>query len=329
MKLTCDSPENELPTVPRYNITKLNFREVDLLNSEKGMAADVSVDIENRYPVKFTIPPLGFDVLVQDCSPDLPYLRLADATTEQIQVEPKQNVKVQVGGSIRQLPDHLTAACPQTQKSPLDNLVGNYISGDETTVYIRGSNAPSEDTPDWVTDLFKRVTVPVPFRGKTFEGLIRNFSLTDVHFGLPDPFSSPDPPDSQPRISAMVKALVGLPKEMNFPISVAHVRADSDVYYRNKKLGELDLSQWQEANSTRIEAHGDTEAGLAVESTVKNAPLKITDDDVFAKVVKAMLFGSDKVVLGVKAEVDVETETALGKFVVRGIPAEGKFFVKR
>ena len=319
----------DLPAIPKYNITKLNFHEIKLPDGARGMAADVSLALTNEYPVKFTVPSLGFDILVQGCSPDQPYLQLADATTEEIQVEPKKDVEVQVGGFLQKLPDTLLATCPQTQKSPLDALLGEYIRGDETTIYVRGSSSPSGDTPDWVTALIQSITVPVPFPGKSFDNLIRNFSLADVHFALPDPFASPNTPAASPRISAIVKALVGLPNEMNFPIDVSHVRADADVYYHKKKLGHLDLNKWQKANTTRIEAHDDVEAGLAVDSIVKNAPLKITDDDLFADVVEDLIFGGKPVVLGVKANVDVETETALGKFVVREIPAEGKVFVKR
>ena len=293
------------------------------------MAADVSLALTNEYPVQFTVPSLSFDVLVQGCSPDRPYLRLADAITEEIQVQPKKDVEVQVGGFIKKLPETLLATCPQTQKSPLDALLGEYIRGDDTTIYVRGSSSPSGNTPDWVTALIQGVTVPLPFPGKSFDNLIRNFSLADVHFALPDPFATPDTPEASPRISATVKALVGLPKEMNFPIDVSRVRADADVYYHEKKLGHLDLRKWQKAKTTRIEAHDNVEAGLAVESIVKNAPLKITDDDVFTDVVEDLIFGGKPVVLGVKADVDVETETALGKFVVREIPAEGKVFVKR
>lgn len=320
---------HDLPALPKYNITKLNFHEIKLPDGARGMAADVSLAFTNEYPVKFTVPSLGFDILVQGCAPDQPYLQLADATTEEIQVEPKKNVEVQVEGFLQKLPDTLLATCPQTQKSPLDALLGEYIRGDETTVYVRGSSSPSGNTPDWVTALIQSITVPVPFPGKSFDNLIRNFSLADVHFSLPDPFASPNTPAASPRISATVKALVGLPNEMNFPIDVSHVRADADVYYHKKKLGHLDLKKWQKANTTRIEAHDDVEAGLAVDSIVKNAPLKITDDDLFADVVEDLIFGGKPVVLGVKADVDVETETALGKFVVREIPAEGKVFVKR
>ena len=293
------------------------------------MAADVSLTLINDYPLAFTIPPLGFDILVQDCSPQAPYISLADAQTGEIKVLSRQDVNVDVMGIIRELPATLITACPTTGKSPLDLLLGDYMNGDETTIYVRGTEFPLPSSPRWLTELLRSIVVPLPFPGHTFDNLIRDFSLTNVQLSLPDPFAAPESPKSQPRLSAMVKALVNLPQEMNFPIQVDRVRADADVFYHSKKLGTLDLSKWQKANSTHIEADGITPAGLAVESIVKKAPLEITDDDVFADLVEALIFGGSGIVLGVKAQVDVETETALGKFIVRDLPAEGKVFVKR
>ena len=320
---------SEIPAIPSYDISRLNFHEIQSPHAGRAMEADVSLDVANNYPVTFAIPPLGFDILIPNCSPDEPYIMMATATTDEILVESKRDIDLEVRGLVRELPDSLIATCPQSSKSPFDTLLGNYIRGDETTIYVRGSNTPSRETPDWVVELMKSVTVPVPLPGKTFEGLIRNFSLADVHFSLPNPFAGADEPEASPRISATVKAIVGLPKEMNFPLEVPRVKADADIFYHHKKLGHLDLNRWQKANSTRIEAHDDVDAGLAVESIVKDAPLNITDDDVFADLVQDLVFGGKKVVLGVEAEVDVETKTALGKFVVRDIPAEGKVFVKR
>ena len=122
---------------------------------------------------------------------------------------------------------------------------------------------------------------------------------------------------------------MNLPEEMNFSINVGRVRADADIYYHKKKLGYLDLNKWQKANSTRIEADKKTPAGLAIDSVVKRAPLTITNSNVFAELVEGLIFGGEEMVLGVKANVDVRTETVLGKFVIRDLPAEGKFFVNR
>lgn len=293
------------------------------------MAADVSLSLLNEYPVTFTAPPLGFDILIPDCSPEQPFILFATAKTAEINVKPKTDVNVDVSGVVRELPETLIKACPGSKKSPLDLILSGYIHGDETTIYVRGTDSSLPDTPHWISELLQSFLVPVPFPGHTFDGLIRDFSLTNVHFSLPDPFAAPGSPKSQPRLSASVKALVNLPEEMNFPISVGRVRADADVFYKEKKLGSLDLRRWQRAKSTRVEANGKTPAGLAVESIVKKAPLAITDDEVFADLVQALIFGSKGIVLGVKAHVDVETETALGKFIVRDLPAEGKVFVKR
>lgn len=318
-----------MPSIPEYSIKKLNFHEIKLPHAERAMAVDVLLKVKNRFPVSITIPPLRFDILVQNCASDLPLVTLAEATTGAVDIKSRQDVKVDVGGIIRQLPDSLITACPNVEKSPLDLLLGGYIRGDETTIYVRGSESPSSETPEWMTGLLKGTVVPVPFPGSSFDGLIREFSLANVHFHLPNLFADPGSPESRPTLSAVVKALVNLPQEMNFPVEVDKVRADAIVYYHKKKLGILDLKKWQKANSTRIEADGNNAAGLAVDSIVKNAPLSITDDDVFAEVVEALLFGSEKVALGVKAQVDVETESALGRFVVRDIPAEGDFYAKR
>jgi hypothetical protein len=319
----------DVPAIPEFDITKLMFHEVELGQGDKAMAADASISLYNDYPVKFTVPPLGFDILVPNCSPEQPNLLLANATTAEIHVAPKVNVNVDVGGIIRQLPEYLTTACPNSDSSPLDQLLSQYIHGDDATIYVRGSHAQPPDTPDWISDFISSVVVPVPFPGHSFDNLMRNFSLADVHFSLPDPSAEPGTPEAQPKVSAIIKALVGLPKEMNFPLDVNRVRANSDVYYHKKKLGELDLHKWQNANTTRLEGKEDELPALLVEAIVEDAPLEITDEDVFTEVVQALLWGSKGITLGVRAEVDVQTVTALGEFVVRRIPAEGEIFVNR
>lgn len=319
---------NQIPVMPQYRIGQLGFSEGER-DGVKGMIANVSLALENDYPVHFEIPRFRFDILVPGCLAGEDFLVLAEATTAQTQVRPKTDVNVSVSGFVQELPEALITACPETQTSPIDRLLGSYIEGKETLIYVRGSSSPSPDTPEWITDFMKDVVVPVPFPGHEFQDLIRNFTLASVHFGLPDPFASPGSSKSKPRISAIVKALIGLPDEIRFPIEVVQVRATSDVYYKDNKLGELDLHEWQSANSTRTVLPDEEQEGLLVRSIVKDAPLDVTDDDVLADVVQALVFGSTPVILGVQAKVDVETQTILGKFVVRDIPAKGKVFVKR
>ncbi|KAK0323908.1 hypothetical protein LTS16_000481 [Friedmanniomyces endolithicus] len=322
----------DIPSIPAYKIKKLNVRDVELPNGGTGMAADVSLAVQNDYPVEFTAPPMVFSIFVDGCQKTDPYIKLADAETHEIHIQPKQQVELNVTGIAHHLPHILTQDCPGSNKSPLDTILGKYIHGEENTIYVQGSSSPQLHTPKWVTDLISDITVPVPLPGKTFGHLIKNFSLTDTHFSLPDPFAQPNTPAANPRISANVKALVALPEEMNFNLSVSRVRADATIFYHGKKLGKLDLHKWQEAHSHRVESKdmdsNDSSPMLMVQSAIRNAPIDITDDDLFTDVLQELLFGGKNVMMHLQADVDVAVDSALGELVVRRIPAEGQVPVK-
>lgn len=321
--------DSNLPDIPGYDISRLNVYQFDAPDGEAGLAVDVSVGVQNDYPVDFEIPPLGFGILVQGCHKKDPYIMLADALTDKIHIQPKQNIEANVTGHVRRLPTELTKACPQSDKSPLDALLGNYINGDNNIVYVRGSDSPSVDTPKWITDIMKDITVPISLKGRTLGNLIREFSLANVHFKFPDAFAEPDSEDANPKISATVKALVNVPQEMNFPVDVNRVRANATVFYHKTQLGILDLHKWQKANSTRIEAHGKEGPSLAVESIVDEAPLTITNNTLLTEIMQKLVFGGRPVLLNIRADVDVEIQTALGKITARQIPAKGVVPVKR
>jgi hypothetical protein len=320
---------NDLPSIPAYNISRLNFREVPISPSgRRGMAADVSLSLVNSYPIKLTIPPMSFDILVPNCGLDQEYITLADATTDVIDVEPYADVTVDVGGIVRELPKTFIKTCPHSDSSPLDLLLGDYIHGNDTTIFVRGSTTPSPDTPDWISALAASVTVPIPFPGKTFDKLIRNFSLTDTKFSLPNPSAEPGSDESNPRISGTIIVEAGLPKEMNFAINVTRVRSNATVSYKNEELGILNLRKWQSAESERIEPKDGKEAGIKIKSRIEDAVLNITDDDVFTDVLQSILFGQ-AVKLKIVALVDVEISTVLGTFIVKDLPAEGFVPLKR
>ena len=313
----------DIPAMPGYDIKRLNFHDTN----GKAMEVDAMVSVANDYPIDFKVPSLGFQALVEGCLESDPYIMVADAKTASVHIRPKDDVEVDATGIVRQLPNILTQDCPGSNKSPLDVFVGNYMRGKENTVYVRGAASP--DTPSWVDKLISDIIVPVPLSGKETGHLIKNFSLAETHFSLPDPFAEPNTPESKPRISAKVKAVVALPEEMNFNISANRVRADAEVYYKGSKLGILDLNRWQEANSTRHEATQDEGPTLLVESRVEEAPLTITNNNVFTDIIEDLLFGGKSVLLHTKADVDVQVETALGEFKVRRIPAEGQVPIKR
>ncbi|CAJ2511121.1 Uu.00g067460.m01.CDS01 [Anthostomella pinea] len=316
---------NKIPAIPKYNITRFNVKDGPF---DGSMLADVSLSAFNEYPVELDIPELAFDILVPGCDITDPYILVAEASTGEIHVEPHSDVAADVYGVIRGLPDSLTRACPHSSSSPLDMLLKQYMHGDPATLFVRGSSHPDGETPKWIADILSSITLPVPFPGRTLDGLIRNFSLTDVHFTLPDPFADPDDPDSNPKVSGNILVTAGLPSEMNFGINVTNVRATANVLYHNRKMGELDLRKWQQANSTRVEGEKDEEPTLRIESRIIEAPLNVTDSDVFSELVQALLFGGKPIRLDVEALVDVKVVTSLGKLIVKELPAEGKIPVK-
>jgi hypothetical protein len=317
--------------MPQYNITRLKFREAPLPGDDykDGMEADVSLVAFNKYPVSLDIPKLGFDVLLPGCSLDDDNILVATAFTESLAVRPQSNVTAEVHGLIRELPESLTRVCPNSNSSPLDMLLKQYMGGEEATVFVRGAKWPLDDTPGWVADILSSVTLPIPFPGRSFDSLIRNFSLTDVHFTMPDPFAEPGNPDGDPKVSGNILVLAGLPSELNFDINVTNVRATADVFYQSRELGKLNLRRWQRAKSTKLDATDDKEAMLKIQSRIKDAPLNVTDGDVLTDVIQELLFGGKGVLLDIKAHVDVKVQTVLGQLTLKDVPAEGKIPVKR
>jgi hypothetical protein len=204
------------------------------------------------------------------------------------------------------------------------------MHGNPASVFVRGSSLPDGDTPRWIADVLSSVMLPVPFPGRSFGNLIRSFSLTNVHFELPNPLADPDDPASDPTVSGNILVTAGVPSEMNFGMNVTKLRASADVFYHDEKFGVLNLRKWQNANSTRAEPEkGEDDATLTIQSSINNVPIKITDADVFSDAIQALMFDGEQVVLTIKALVDVKIETALGQVIVKDVPAEGKVPVKR
>ncbi|KAI1825411.1 hypothetical protein F4861DRAFT_199162 [Xylaria intraflava] len=316
---------NNIPTVPQYNITRFNVQDGPMKGS---MLANVSLSAFNEYPVQLDIPELAFDVLVPGCADMDPLITVAEASTGGIHVEPRSDVSANLYGVIHKLPDSLTRACPHSISSPLDMLLKQYMRGKPAPLFVRGSSRPDGDTPKWVADILASITVPVLFPGRTLDGLIREFSLTNVDFTLPDPFADPDDPAASPKVSGNILVTASIPSEMNFGIDVTNVRAIADIIYKTKKLGELDLRKWQHANSTKVKDKEGDGRSLKIESRITDAPLNITNGDVFADVVQALLFGNKAIQLDVHALLDVQVETLLGELVLKEVPVEGKVPVK-
>jgi hypothetical protein len=278
--------------------------------------------------VQFDVPELGFEILVPGCAKDESIL-VADAITNLVAVRPDAEVSIDARGIIGEIPKSLIRVCPRSDLSPFDRFLKQYLDGEEALVLVRGRKISGSDTPEWITDILSGITVPVAFPGRSFDNLIRNFSLTDVDFLLPSPIAPPGSPDANARVSGTIEVLAALPKELNLDVNVTNIRATADVYYKGDKFGELNLEKWQKANSSKIQDEN-KDISLLVKSRIKNVPLTITDEDVFAEVVETLLLGDDDIIiLTVKAKVAARVNTVLGQLTLKGVPTEGKIPVKR
>ncbi|KAH6639418.1 hypothetical protein C7974DRAFT_421982 [Boeremia exigua] len=317
----------DVPALPKYNITKLNLREAG--PGRHGLGADASIFVKNTFPpVSLDIPPVAVDVLIDGCSPADKHLKVGTAETPELHIRPETDIEVNVTGNVEKIADPLLKVCPNSAKSPLDAFIGDYMKGEDATIYINCCRFPDPATPDWARELLKDITVPVPFAGKEMGNMIKNFSMADMHFSLPSPWAEPGTPESNPSISATVKVDIGLPNEMNFPLDVNQIKADADIFYKKKLLGKMKLDKWQHANSTRIDGHGQEGPSLLVQSDIEKAPIEIQDDDLFSEVVQALIFGGKSINMDMKATVGVGVDTPMGKLAIRGIPAQGTVPVK-
>ncbi|KAL8243833.1 hypothetical protein R6Q59_010091 [Mikania micrantha] len=300
--------------LPKIDMANFEVSEFGTPGNPEGLIVTADVSSANPLPIKFDIPPLVFEAMLMDCA-EQP-LALGVMQTELIHVIPKERINTAVTGRVKQLPTALTQECPNSSSSPLDSFIRSYLEGRNTTVYVRGGQQDNERTPDWIGNILREMVIPVPVPSRRFENTIRDFSLSDVHFSLPED------PDSYPVISALINVVVGLPKDIDVDIMVDRVRANADVFFQGEKMGELNLHEWQKSTSQKI---GDE---LHVQSEVKDAPLNVTDNEVFSGVIQHLLWSGKGASLSVHANVDVSTATALGTFVVRNIPSDGKIFIK-
>lgn len=319
----------EIPSIPEYKIQHLMFFDAPIgRQGHKGVGTNVSVLVHNDYSLGLDVPSLGLQVLVPNCDPSQPSIEVATAVTDVVHVQPKADVLAKASGIIREIPDSLTRACPDSKLSPLDSFMRHYLHGESTQVFVRGKVPDASSLPGWAGSILESIVVPIEFSGQNMDSLIRNFSLTNVDFKLPSPFADPKDPSGKPRVSGTVRVLAALPAELNVDIGVDGIRAVGDLFYKHQKFGELHLERWQKANSS-IGSGSGAEDTITITSRIIDAPIDIVDGDVFGDIVQKLLFGEEDIVLDVKSAVDVRVATVLGKLVLRDIPATGKIPVKR
>lgn len=284
---------------------------------------NASATIPNPYPVTLNLPSLGFEISLPGCNKKM--VSLASATTPKLMIQPKTDINITLSGTMHNLPDALTSECPGTNRSPMDKFLQSYLHGNSSIVYVNGDGHHKDsDAPKWLSTFLKAITVPAPFPGHKFDNMVENIGLSHVKFKLPDRDARPGTPEAAPKISAVIDAVVALPKEMKFPIDVHSIKASANLSYHGEKFGEMHMTEWAPASSRPTD-----DGRLAVVAEILQAPLDITDYVLFRKVVERLVWGGGRgLELGIDGLADVRMETTLGTFAVRGIPTKGDVLIK-
>lgn len=290
------------------------------------LAASISVFIKNVYPIEFDLPALEFKVLAQGCNNSL--IELTRAFIQPAHFKPRSGVTVKLRANFRELPKTILEPCSESNSSPLDMLLTDYAHGKNIIMFIQELTSSGFQKLKWVTDIMSNMTLPVSVPSHQFNSLIRNFTLTDTQFKLPDVFAEPGSDEGNPHLSGRIRAIVDIPREMNLNISVNRFRATVKTLYKEQLFGTISIHRWQTAKSEQFQRPNDGGLSIRVESFVDNAPLKITDENIFADIVQALLINRGNVLLQVEALLDIELFTILGQFVIHGIPAEGNVPIK-
>ncbi|KAK9241222.1 hypothetical protein V1525DRAFT_2762 [Lipomyces kononenkoae] len=201
----------------------------------------------------------------------------------------------------------------------MDRYLRQYLAGETITVFVRGK--PSQKIPDfppWVAELFEIVSIPVPVPGRKDEHggtdkMVKSFGLSRVKVAMPPRGDAP----GLPRLSALVNAVIELPKELDFSISIDKLRGWSDMYYQGDKFGVLVISEWTPAQSFYT-----PEGYIQVVAEIADVPIEITDQAVFKKLAQKLFFAGNADV-DMKGTIDVVLDMPVGEFTIRNMPVKG------
>ncbi|KAK9466238.1 hypothetical protein V1512DRAFT_264179 [Lipomyces arxii] len=293
-----------------FIVSDFKFGQSDL----DGISVSVAAQAQNPYPIHVSLPGLDWVVEAAACTP-AQIVRLAVAHSEPLDVTPHGLVDLEVGSQVADLPRPFTQPCPDSESSAMDRYLRAYLSGDEIVVYVRGKPGQRiAEFPPWVSDLLAVLSIPVPVPGRSTDGstdkMVKSFGLSRVKIAMPQ---------RVPRISALVNAVIELPKELDFSISVEKLKGISDLFYLGDKFGVLEIDEWTPAVSFYT-----PEGYIQVVAEISDVPLEITDQAVFKTMLQKMFF-SGPVDVMVQGTIDVMLTTPVGEFAVRKLPAKGTF----
>ncbi|ORY83095.1 hypothetical protein BCR37DRAFT_392454 [Protomyces lactucae-debilis] len=305
-KLSYKLPSSLDEGLPKYNISQLAVKD----DEAKGLSGSALLKVFLQSPFDITVPSVSVDVLIDGCNNQKILLATGHNAPLDLDSHAK-TIQLKALGSVGHLPKQATEPCPNHQPSPLDRLMQLYLAGNDTRVYVRGSS-PTQGDASWLQQVLSRITIPVDLPGSQSDQLARDIELADVKFNVGGFFRQ-----EKPKISGNVNAVIDVPAGIHVKVDVKGVKILADLIYKGKKFATFESPDWAPASSSFIKP-----TALKVQAQLRDAPVTITDNDVFTSVVSALIGGN--ALLDVSGVADVRVSTGLGNLEPHGLPLVAK-----
>lgn len=298
---------NTTGSLPEFNITTLAVQD----SQDSGIVGQVALETEFRTLVNVQVPSVNVQVSIEGCKGEL----IPVATGKNLPFNLRNsNSKIAVNavGECRELPAEAFEKCPDTSgQSPIDRITQRYLAGNTTTVFISGPTVLENQS--WIQKLLTQVTVPIDLPGSGTDQLARDIELLDVKFNLPSFLGG----GGKPKISGKVRGVIDVPTDINVDVKIDSVHVLADLLYKKRKFATIESPGWSPAVS-KFRA----EKELQVEVVLRDAPVTITNQDIFSSVVSELLGGN--VLVDVLGTGDVKVTTALGNLEAHELPIEAR-----
>lgn len=292
--------------IPAYNITSLSARD----SSTTGIYVEAAITVAYQSLLDAVIPSVVLEASIMGCNGDVIPLAVAENMPFHVSRD-SASVSIVGSGHCREIPKPALRKCGDANsQSPLDVLMESYLAGNDTTVFVSGH---STEDRSWLQELLSHVHIPIQIAGNQNEQLARDIELSDVKMNLPSFFGG----GGKPKISGKIRGIIDIPSDIKVDVQVDSVHVLADLLYKGKKFAYLESPGWAPASSRFPK-----QEELLVEVTLKDAPVTITNQDVFSSVVSQLLGGN--VLVDVLGTGDVKVITSLGKLEAHKLPIEAK-----
>lgn len=316
--------ENKYLQFPQFNIFDISLNQADD-NQSIEVSARASAFYE--YPIRLDVPGTKWEVGIDGCriSNTHDSVPIAQAITTGISLVPKSVVEAGVTSVMTRFSTRLLEPCTLDGKSPLDHFVDHYLRGATNCIHIKGSETQSEVVFSWLADLLTGIALELPFVGKAeTDELLRKIQFKNVRLDVPSLFRNPI---TDSRFNADVRVTAQPPDAINISrgmfLEASRVRGVAVLVYEQEEFAQTAIEDWIPCDTSAGDPDDDEErGGYNIDFSVESAPLNVTDQNVFGKVVRQMLF-KEEAPVHVNSTVDVEVNCAIGRFTLSGIVIEG------